>query len=122
MRVWYNNYMENNFLLERAKSLAVKIVTWCDDKKNKFLFKDEVVSSGLNVGALIYEAQFVVSKEEFLYKLEIALNECSQLEYWLELLKGCGKLDDELYNDIKNDAEAVRRALLRICIRSNKEK
>ena len=114
--------MENNLLLEKAKSLAVKIVTWCDNKKNQFLFKDEFVSSGLNVGALIYEAQFVTDKEEFLYKLEIALNECSQVEYWLELLRDCKKLDDELYGDIKNDAEVVRRALLKICIKSNKEK
>lgn len=112
--------MVDNVLIEVAKNLSVGIVNWCDCEDNKFIFKNEFLQSGLNVGAHLYEAKYVQDRGYFIYKLELATKECSQVEYLLELLNASGKIDEEQYIKLKNYAETIRRVLLKICITSKK--
>ncbi len=114
--------MENNVLLDIAKKLAVDITTWCDKKENAFMFKREFLKCGLMLGALIYEAQFIQKRKIFMYNLELALNQCSQLEYWLELLKDTNKMDKALFKTLKGNAELIRKTLLKICIKEKNKK
>ena len=110
--------MVDNVLIEVAKTLSVGIVNWGDNAENKFAFKNEVMQSGLNIGAYLYEAQFVFDRGYFIYKLELALKECLQLEYWLEILLACERISKKEFSRLQGYARSIRRALIKICIKA----
>lgn len=47
------------------------------------------------MGANIREAFYAHGRADFIAKLQIALKECSESEYWLELLLESGYYDDK---------------------------
>ena len=45
-------------------------------------------------------------------KLEIALKECYETDYWLEILFKVGSIDDNTYKNLANKCGAIRRKLI----------
>ena len=68
---------------------AVRIVRLyqflCDSKK-EFVMSKQVLRSGTSIGANLKEAMRGQSRADFCAKMNIALKEASETEYWLELL------------------------------------
>ena len=58
------------------------------------MLTNQPLRSGTSVGANIREAFYAHGKADFIAKLQIALKECSESEYWLELLIESGYYDD----------------------------
>ncbi len=77
--------------------------------------------SGTSVGANIHEANYAQSKADFVSKLQIALKECYETEYWLELFSKTNNIDDKQYSEHKNDCGKIRRVLT-ASINTTKEK
>ena len=65
-----------------------------------------------SVGANIHEAKYAQSKADFINKLEISLKECSETEYWLELIFRKGKMTELTYKDLRNKCGSIRRRLI----------
>lgn len=107
--------MKNNVLLDKSKEFAVKIIMLCDDLKKCATITNQLSRSGTSIGANIREAQYAHGKADFVAKLEIALKECSETEYWIELLYDTKKIDESVYKDLKNDAGVLRRILIKSC-------
>lgn len=84
-------------LLDKSKAFALRIIKVCNeikkDKKESIL-TNQLVRSETSVGANIREAFFAHGRADFIAKLQIALKECSESEYWLELLIESGYYDD----------------------------
>ena len=81
--------MANSLLIDKSKSFALEIIKLCNEvKKNKkeTVLTNQLVRSGTSIGANIREAFYGHGKADFIAKLQIALKECSESEYWLELL------------------------------------
>lgn len=57
---------------------------------------NQLLRSGTSIGANVHEAQFAQSTKDFISKLEIALKECNECEYWLELIN-----ETNMFADIK---------------------
>jgi len=74
-----------------------------------------VLRSGTSVGANIHEAQYAHGRADFVSKLEIALKECSETEYWLEIFYKTNKITEETYKSLKNEAGALRSILIKSC-------
>ena len=55
---------------------------------------NQLFRSGTSIGANIREAFYGHGKNDFIAKLQIALKECSESEYWIELL-----IESEYYED-----------------------
>ena len=55
---------------------------------------NQLVRSGTSVGANIREAFYAHGRADFIAKLQIALKECSESEYCLELLIESGYYED----------------------------
>ena len=64
---------------------SVKIVNNCDKITGKSALTNQLIRSGTSIGANIHEANYAQSKADFVHKLQIALKECYESEYWLEL-------------------------------------
>ena len=100
----------------REKSLlfAVRIVKLyqflCDEKK-EYTLSRQILKSGTSIGANLAEARAAISRKDFLSKLYIALKECLETLYWLELLKETDFLTQEQYLSLYNDCEELRKML-----------
>ena len=81
--------MNNSVLLDKSKTFALEVIRLCNevksDKKESVL-TNQLVRSGTSVGANIREAFYAHGKADFIAKPHIALKECAESEYWLELL------------------------------------
>lgn len=84
-------------LLDKSKSFALSIIKVCNEIKNskrETVLTSQLLRSGTSVGANIREAFYAHGKADFIAKLQIALKECSESEYWLELLIESGYYHD----------------------------
>ena len=101
-----------NQLREDAMEFAIQISDLCDEIKGCSVYVNQIVRSSSSVGANIHEAKYAQSKADFINKLEISLKECSETEYWLELLFKKGKMTESTYKDLRNKCGSIRRRLI----------
>ena len=90
--------MHNSPLLIKSKEFALEIIKVCNtvkQTKKETVLTNQLIRSGTSIGANIREAFYAHSKADFIAKLHIALKECSESEYWLELLIESGYYDDK---------------------------
>jgi four helix bundle protein len=81
--------MADSILRTKSKELAKKVVLLCKDLQTSHVpspLINQLMRSGTSVGANIHEAQYAQGSADFISKLEIALKETNETEYWLELL------------------------------------
>ena len=100
----------------RTKSLAfakriVGLYQYLTAEEKEHVMSKQVLRSGTSIGANIAEAQYGSSRKDFLAKLYIALRECAETLYWLELLFSCGFLSTEQYSSLYSDCEELRKLL-----------
>ena len=106
--------MEQNAIKEKSLAFAKRIVRayqFLCTEKNEFDLSKQLLRSGTSIGANIAEAQYSSSRKDFLNKLYIALKECAETLYWLELLASCDYLSDFEYHCLYADCEEIRKIL-----------
>ena len=94
--------MSDSPLLIKSKAFALDIIRVCNDiKQNKreSVLTNQLIRSGTSIGANIREAFYAHGKADFIAKLQIALKECSESEYWLDLLLESGYYSDKTILD-----------------------
>lgn len=99
-------------LLDKSKAFALSVIKVCNEIKNskrESVLTNQLIRSGTSIGANIREAFYAHGKADFIAKLQIALKECSESEYWLELL-----IESGYYNDrsILNQCIEVKKLLV----------
>ena len=89
-------------LLDKSKAFALSIIRVCNlvkSSKRESVLTNQLICSGTSVGANIREAFYAHGKADFVARLQIALKECSESEYWLELLIESRYYDDQTILD-----------------------
>ena len=84
-------------LLSKSKSFALEIIKACNEiksSKRESVLTNQLIRSGTSIGANIREAFYGHRRADFIAKLQIALKDCSESEYWLELLIESGYYSD----------------------------
>jgi len=107
--------VSESIMLDKAKDFAVEIVNVCKrikEMKRESVLTNQLMRSGTSIGANIHESKYAHSTADFIFKMQIALKECYESEYWLELLNRTGYIDDEQYKSILNNCGQVRRMLI----------
>ncbi len=104
--------MDNKTIKELAVELTVEITAVCDGIKGRSVFVNQLLRSCSSIGANAHEAKYAQSTADFINKLEIALKECYETEYWLEILYKVNALDEAAYRRFSNEAGTIRRKLI----------
>jgi four helix bundle protein len=94
--------MADSPLLAKSKAFALDIIRVCNEikqSKRESVLTNQLIRSGTSIGANIREAFYAHGKADFIAKLQIALKECSESEYWLELLIESGYYNDKAILD-----------------------
>ncbi len=98
----------------KSKKFAIRIVNLykylCNEKK-EFVLSKQILRSGTSIGANIAESECAASKKDFVAKIYIALKECNETAYWLELLRDTEYLNESEYNSLYSDCMEIRRIL-----------
>ena len=84
-------------LQDKSKAFALEIIKICNEikrSKRESVLTNQLIRSGTSIGANIREAFYGHSRADFVAKLQIALKECAESEYWLELLIESGYYSD----------------------------
>ena len=102
----------NKTIKELAVELTVEITAICDGIKGRSVFINQLLRSCSSIGANSYEAKYAQSTADFVNKLEIALKECYETDYWLEILFKVGAMYEGTYKTLANKCSAIRRKLI----------
>jgi len=100
-------------LRSKSKDFSIKIIKlfkWLTDR-NEHVMSKQLLRSGTSVGANIRESEYAVSRKDFLNKLTIALKECNESAYWLELLYETNYIEQQEYNELYNMCLEILRML-----------
>jgi len=107
--------MKENKLVNLTKQFAVDVVNLCTDvkenRKNNVLL-NQLLRSGTSIGANVHEANYAASKADFINKLQIALKECYESDYWLELFKETRMITENEYTDMYDKCSKIRKLLI----------
>ena len=104
--------MSNNLVLDLSMQFAIDIVTLCENLKGKSVLTNQLLRSGTSIGANIHEANYGSSKADFIAKMQIALKECHETEYWLKLFNKTKIINDDIFSKLSNDSGKIRRILI----------
>lgn len=99
-------------LREDSIDFSIAVSDICDAIKGCSVFTNQLLRASSSIGANIHEAKYAHSRADFISKLEIALKESSETDYWLELLYRKSKLSDEQYKTLRNQCGSIRRRLI----------
>lgn len=110
----YHSIMGNNSELSRISiEMAVSVVSfykWLTETKKEFIMSKQILRCGTSIGANIHEAYYASSKADFINKMQIALKEASETEYWLIVLERTDFFDAQFYN-VKQYCDSLKRML-----------
>ena len=107
----------DNQVLIDSKAFALRIIRlykYLKEDKQVYVLSKQVLRSGTSIGANIRESVNAQSRMDFINKLNIALKEANETEYWLELLHESDVLDDTQFESIYNDCSKIAATLTKI--------
>ena len=113
-----------HILRDKSKAFAIRIVRlsqYLQDHFHEYVLSRQVLKSGTSIGANIRESKNAQSISDFISKLEIALKESDETEYWLEILHETGYISDDEFDSVVTDNKELTAMLVSI-VKSSKKK
>ena len=106
--------LTENAVADKSLAFALRVIALykclCAEK-NEYVLSKQVLRSGTSIGANIAESECAISEKDFLSKIYIALKECAETIYWLDLLAETDYLKAEEYQSLYADCEELRKML-----------
>ena len=101
----------------------VKMVKYIKCTPKEYGMLNQVFRSGTDIGALVSEAAYAQSPADFVNKLSVALKECNETLYWLNILKDTEYLQEKEYESMNADCREILALLVSSIktTKSNKE-
>lgn len=115
--------MKENKLISTSNEFAANIINLDEKLRHRgkaLAIINQLLRSGTSIGANIYEANYAASRADFVNKLQIALKECYETDYWLGLFKNTSIITEEEYADLHKKCSIIR-SLLTASIKTAKE-
>ncbi len=106
-----------NIIVDKSKAFALRIIKLYKHLSNNhhiFALANQILKSGTSIGANVKEAIRAQSKPDFYSKMNIALKEASETEYWLELLYESDYISQNQFDSIYNDCKELLKILTSI--------
>jgi four helix bundle protein len=95
-----------------STNFAIQILRLTDGIKGHYSLSNQLERSGTSIGANIREAKYAHSRPDFIAKLQIALKECYETEYWIEIAQKAGVLSETVTKSVLHECGSIRRMLI----------
>jgi len=107
-----------NSIVKKSFAFAIRIVKFYQLSLKRIKEFDpllkQLLRSGTSIGANISEAQSAISKKDFINKMQIALKESRETEYWIKLLNETKIINEREYSSLHHDSEELSKLLTSI--------
>ena len=113
---------KDNVVRDKSKAFAIRIIRLVQTLQNEqreFVLSNQIKKSGTSIGANVRESKNAQSRADFISKLQIALKESDETEYWLELLFETGYINQNIFNSLMADNKELT-AILTSIIKSSR--
>lgn len=104
--------MDKKSIKELAVDLTVELTEMCDKIKGRSIYTSQLLRACSSVGANAFEARYAQSTADFVHKYEIALKECYETEYWLEILVKIKEIDEATFNNLVGKCGTIRQKII----------
>lgn len=107
--------MKENLLVDLSKGFAVDIIRLYEEireTKKYTVIVNQLIRCGTSIGANIHEGNYAASRADFINKFQIALKECYETEYWLEIMKESDIITVEKYDVLISKCGKIRKILI----------
>jgi four helix bundle protein len=107
--------MKENVLLDKSLLFAARIIKlnkYLNEEKREHIISKQIYRSATSIGANINEANYGISKAEFIAKMQISLKETAETEYWLRLLVISESINDNMGKSLLTDCLEIKRLLI----------
>jgi four helix bundle protein len=99
----------------------IKLVIKLPKDTAGFVLGRQLVKSGTSIGANVEEATGAFSKDDFIFKMSIALKEARESNYWLRLIRDAGFMKEIDIKEILDESEHLKNILSAI-VKTSKER
>ena len=91
--------------------LIIEYYKFLTNDKHEYVMAKQILRSGTSIGANVHEANYAVSKVDFISKLQIAVKEAAETEYLLIVLEKSGYFDNSFF-ELKQVLDSTKRMLV----------
>ena len=108
---------DNNIIATKSYAFGVRWVKWryvLINEKREYDLSKQLLRSGTSIGANVKEALRGQSKPDFKSKMNISLKEASESEFWIELLRDTGYIDEIEAKSLLDDCIELIKILTKI--------
>ncbi|MDY3105042.1 four helix bundle protein [Hoylesella buccalis] len=108
--------IENDIYL-LSKEFALRIVNlyrYLTKEYGEYVLSKQLLRSGTSIGANVHEGKNAQSRPDFTTKMNIALKEATETEYWIDLLYEAKFINEQEYHSISNDCARLKAVLIKI--------
>ena len=95
---------------KKTKQFNVNIIKVCETLPRNaggFELAKQIIRSSGSVGANYRATQRAKSKADFIYKLEIVIEEADETMYWLEIMSETGMIDNKIATTLIKEANEL---------------
>ena len=92
----------------------VKLSKHLNTSKKEYVLSKQLLRAGTSIGANIAEAEQAQSRADFTSKMNIALKEAVETNYWLRLLQASDYLSETEFSSIHSDCRELKKMLTAI--------
>ena len=104
--------MQENKLIEMSMNFSVSVLKLTETIKGHYSLVNQLEKSATSIGANIHESCYAQSKSDFISKLQIALKECHETKYWLDLFTRASVCEFDTLQKLRNECDTIRRILV----------
>ena len=102
--------MKENPLIDKSIAFAARIIKlhrYLIRSKKETVISKQIVRSGTSIGANLHECINAQSRADFVSKMQIALKEANETDYWLRLLCATDYLTEQEFESLKKDIKEI---------------
>jgi four helix bundle protein len=106
--------MENNVTKTKSRQFAVKIAQIyknLSNNKKEYVMSEQLLRSGTGIGADLAASECAATKNDFVAKIQEALQKCAETRYWLEILKDSDLITEFEFKSSVQDCDELRKIL-----------
>ena len=92
----------------------VKLSRYLQEERKEYILSKQIMRSGTSIGANVVESQQAQSRADFISKLNIALKEAVETNYWLRLLHATDFLSESEFSSVISDCRELEKMLTAI--------
>ena len=114
---------KQNIIKDKSYVFALEIIGLVRKFPNNnegFILGKQLLRSATSIGANVEEAVGAFTKNDFTYKMNLALKEARETNYWLRLVRDSKLVNTEIESYIKS-SEELRKILIAI-VKKSKDK